>query len=61
MSKDLKRAVESEKSAKKVEAKAKAEFKKPRGSADDMLKHGIEEGKAELKRKKQVEEALKDK
>ena len=61
MSDDLKRAVESGKSAKKAESKAKEEFKKPRGDADDMLKHGIEEGKARLKRKKQAGEALKDK
>ena len=61
MSNDLKRTVESEKAAKKAEEKAKAEFKKPRGGNDDMLKHGIEEAKADLKHKKQAEEALKDK
>ncbi|MEK9644038.1 MAG: hypothetical protein VW547_00700 [Alphaproteobacteria bacterium] len=60
MSDDLKCAVASEKTGKKAAAKAKAEFKKPRGIADDMLKHGIVEGKAKLKRKKQAGAALKD-
>ncbi len=61
MSDDLKRAVEAEKSKKKAKAKAKAEFEKPRGGNDEMLKHGIEEAKAELKHGKQVREAMKDK